>query len=83
MKYKKINNNLYYKLIIFYDVCAKFNVLSKTKFKIFLIMFKNMILNYYYANFNAVETSIILVNACETMKIYFENAEHKKNVLTK
>ena len=50
---------------------------------IFSIMLKNLALNYYYSNVTVWESALTFVQACVSISSYFEDAEYKRNVMTK
>lgn len=44
------NNSFTLKLVFFHDICSSVNVPSETKMKAFLIILKELTLDYYYSN---------------------------------
>ena len=59
IKYSSRNNSFTFKLVFFHNICLKVDFSSKTKMKIFLIIFKDLALNYYYLN---ISTSTVTIN---------------------
>ena len=51
-KYSNQNNSFTFKLVIFYNISIRANVLAKIKIKIFFIILKKLALDYYYLNIN-------------------------------
>ncbi len=82
-KYSEENDNFSFKLIMFNDMCDRVDVSSEIKLKAFLTMLKKLALNYYYANIINSKTSFTFDNVCISMTNYFEDAEHKRNILNK
>jgi hypothetical protein len=65
-------------------MCARVDVLSEAKLKVFFIMLKRLALNVYYANMStSINTSITFDEACDAIRNYFENAEYKRSILSK
>ena len=82
-KYNNENDSWNFKFIIFHDMCVKAEVLETIKLMTFLIMFKNLALNYYYSNVVVWESALNFVQTYVSINSYFEDAEYKRNVLTK
>jgi negative regulator of genetic competence, sporulation and motility len=84
-KYSEENDNFSFKLIMFNDMCDRVDVFSEIKLKAFFIMFKELALNYYYANMinRDKNRSIIFDDVCVSMMNYFEDAEYKRSILNK
>jgi hypothetical protein len=84
-KYSEENDNFSFKLIMFDDMCDRVDVSSETKLKAFLIMLKELALNYYYANMTSKDKnhSITFDDVCVSMMNYFEDAEYKRDILNK
>jgi hypothetical protein len=65
-------------------MCARVDVLSEAKLKVFLIMLKRLALNVYYANMStSVNASTTFEEICHSIRNYFEDAEYKRSVLSK
>ena len=82
-KYNDENDSWNFKFIIFHDMCAKTEVFETAKLMTLSIMFKNFALNYYYFNVTVWRSALNFVQACVSINSYFENAEYKRNVMTK
>ncbi len=65
-------------------MCARVDVSSEAKLKVFFIMLKRLVLNVYYANMStSINVSMTFNEACDAIRNYFEDAEYKKSVLFK
>jgi hypothetical protein len=83
-KYSEENDNFFFKLIMFNDMCDRIDVLFETKLKAFFTMLKKLALNYYYANVtNSKNASFTFDDVCIAMMNYFEDAEYKRSILNK
>lgn len=51
-KYSNQNNSFIFKLVIFHNISIRANVLLKIKIKVFFIILKKLVLDYYYLNIN-------------------------------
>ena len=49
-KYRNNKNSFNFKLAIFYNIYRHVNILYKAKAKAFPIMFKSLVLNFFYLN---------------------------------
>ena len=49
-KYRGNRDSFNFKLVIFYNIYGRTNILYKTKAKAFPIMLKGLILNFFYLN---------------------------------
>jgi hypothetical protein len=49
-KYKGNGDSFNFKLVIFYDICGRADVLYKVKAKAFSIMLKGLVLDFFYLN---------------------------------
>ena len=49
-KYRSNKNSFNFKLVIFYNIYRCANILYKAKAKVFLIMLKGLVLNFFYLN---------------------------------
>ena len=49
-KYRDNRDSFNFKLAIFYNICGYVNILYKTKVKVFPIMLKGLVLNFFYLN---------------------------------
>ena len=49
-KYKGNKNSFNFKLTIFYNICGCVNILYKAKAKAFPIIFKGLVLDFFYSN---------------------------------
>lgn len=58
VKYSSQNDSFTYKRIIFYDVYARTDVLSKAKLLTFLFMLKSLTLDYHYSNISVSDIAI-------------------------
>ena len=83
VKYNDENDSFSFKLIMFHDICRRAELSLEIKIDAFFIMLKDLTLDYYYAHFAISSDRAIFDDVCFVMKSYFENAEHKRNVLTK
>lgn len=59
-KYNGCNFNFTFKQAIFHNICSKADVLSKAKGKAFLIILKDLTLDYYYLN---ISINDIVINS--------------------
>jgi negative regulator of genetic competence, sporulation and motility len=84
-KYSEKNDNFSFKLIMFNDMCDRVDVSSETKLKAFLIMLKELALNYYYDNMTSKNKnhSITFDDVCVSIMSYFKDAEYKRSILNK
>ncbi len=81
-KYSDQDDNFVYKMIIFHDICNQTDVLSKALLKAFLVMLKELALNYWYSNIKSWD-QISLNHVYNKIKAYFEDAEYKRFTLFK
>ena len=65
-KYNGENNSFSFKLMIFYDICTKADVIQKILLKAFLTILICLILNYYYLN-TSISTTAIFDKICESI----------------
>lgn len=63
-KYSRKNNNFTFKLIIFTNICNEVNISSKIHMKTFLIILKNLVLDYYYLNIDITSPIINFDQIC-------------------
>ncbi len=86
-KYSEENDNFSFKLIIFHDMCARVDVSHSVKMKTFLIMLKDLALDFYYSNMSisTLNRDILITfdEVCYSMSNYFESAEYKRSILTR
>lgn len=82
MKYSDKNNSFNLKLTIFYDICARANILSKILLEVFVTIITSLTSNCYYSNIS-ISITITFNNVCKLIQIYFKKAEYKKNILYK
>lgn len=68
-KYSGCNDSFIFKLVIFHNIYSKFDVLPQVKLKTFLIMLKNLALNYYYSNISINRVVINFNQVCYSIKI--------------
>ncbi len=81
-KYNDENDSFFFKLTIFHDMCDRVDVFQSIKLKIFFIMLKELIFDYYYSNMN-LDVFIIFDEVCFSTRNYFEDAEYRRNILFK
>ena len=77
------NNSFTFKLAIFDDICSKADVLPETKIKVFLIILKGLVLNYYYSNISISAITLNFDQVCNSIKNYFEGVEYKQSIFLK
>ncbi len=83
-KYNDENDSFSFKLTIFPDMCDRVDVSQSAKLKAFLIMLKNLALDYYYSNMFTITTTVITFDeVCFSMKNYFEDVEYRRDILFK
>jgi hypothetical protein len=70
------------KLTIFHDIYDRVDVSESVKLKAFLIMLKDLALDYYYSNMST-DVSIIFDEVCFSMRNYFEDVEYRQSILFK
>jgi hypothetical protein len=63
-------------------MCDRVDVFQSIKLKIFFIMLKELIFDYYYSNMN-LDVFIIFDEVCFSTRNYFEDAEYRRNILFK
>ena len=68
--------------MIFRDICAKADVTQEILLKTFSTMLTGLALDYYYLKTN-INTATTFDKVYKSIRIYFEGAKHKKNVLSK
>jgi hypothetical protein len=81
-KYSDENDSFSSKLTIFHDICDCADVSQSVKLQAFFTMLKDLTLDYYYSNMNT-DIFIIFDEVCFSMRNYFEDAEYKKDILSK
>ncbi len=82
-KYSDENDNFSFKLIIFHDMYDRADIFHSIKLKVFLIMLKELTLDYYYENMTISIIFSTFDEVCFQMKNYFEDAEYKRSLLFK
>jgi hypothetical protein len=81
-KYSDENDSFSFKLTIFHDMCDRADVSQSAKLKAFLIMLKDLALDYYYSNMFIITIAVITFDeVCFSMRNYFESAEYKQSIL--
>ena len=78
-KYGNNKNNFNFKLIIFYNICRRANILYKAKAKAFPIMLKGLVFNFFYLN-NTIN-KLFFQDICNTIQTYFKGLKYKRGVL--
>jgi hypothetical protein len=76
LKYNGINSSFDYKLIIFYNICNRLDVLQEAYNKALLIMLIGLALNQY---FNGRLGNLLFENTCKHLRGFFKglSLEHK------
>jgi hypothetical protein len=65
-------------------MCDRVDVSQSAKLKAFLIMLKNLALDYYYSNMFTITTTVITFDeVCFSMRNDFEDAEYRRDILFK
>jgi hypothetical protein len=65
-------------------MCARVDVFSETKLKVFFIMLKKLALDVYYANMSInINVSMTFDETCDAIRNCFEDAKYKKSILLK
>jgi hypothetical protein len=83
-KYSGENDSFSFKLTIFHDMCDRADVFQSAKLKAFLIMLKDLTLDYYYSNMFTIIIAVITLNeVCFFMRNYFEDVEYRRDILFK
>ena len=82
-KYNKINDNFVFKINVFQNICNWTMLFVKTRLLTFLIMFKKIILNYYYNHIINMNYIFNYDQICNMIVIYFEKIEYKRIILNK
>ncbi len=83
-KYSDENDSFSFKLTIFHDMCNRADVSQSAKLKAFLIMLKDLTLDYYYSNMFTITIAVITFDeVCFSMRNYFEDAEYRRDILFK
>jgi hypothetical protein len=83
-KYSDENDSFSFKLTIFHDMCDRADVPQSAKLKTFLIMLKDLALDYYYSNMFTVTITVITFDeVCFSMRNYFEDVEYRRDILSK
>jgi hypothetical protein len=80
--YSGENDSFSFKLTIFHDMCNCADVSQSAKLKAFLIMLKDLALDYYYSNMST-DVSITFDEVCFSMRNYFEGVEYRSSILFK
>jgi hypothetical protein len=71
-------------LTIFHNMCNRVDVLQSTKLEAFLIMLKDLTLDYYYSNMFAITIAVFTFDeVCFSMRNYFEDVEYRQSILFK
>lgn len=78
VKYSNSNDSFTFKLAIFYNICSKADVLSKTKMKAFFTMLKSLALDYYYSNISISVVAINLTKSGILLKITLKELNTSK-----
>ena len=76
-KYSGRKYSFIFKPKIFHDICLKANVLPKAKIKIFLIMLKDLALDYYYFNISTSDVVQKFYQVYNLIRNYFEETKYK------
>jgi hypothetical protein len=63
-------------------MCDRADVSQSAKLKAFSTMLKDLTLDYYYSNMST-DTLIIFDEVCFSMRNYFEDAEYRRDILSK
>jgi hypothetical protein len=83
-KYSDEKDSFSFKLTIFHDMCDRADVSQSAKLKAFLTMLKDLALDYYYSNMFTIIIAVITFDeVCFSMRNYFEDAEYRRDILTK
>jgi hypothetical protein len=83
-KYSDENDSFSFKLTIFHDMCDRVDVSQSAKLKAFLIMLKDLALDYYYSNmFINIMILIMFDEICFSMRNYFEDVQYRRDILIK
>ena len=82
-KYSEINDNFVFKINVFQNICNQTMLFVKTRLLTFSIMFKKMILNYYYNHIVNINHIFNYDQICNMIVIYFEKVEYKRIILNK
>jgi hypothetical protein len=61
-------------------MCDRADVSQSAKLKTFLIMLKDLILDYYYSNMS-IDTLITFDEICFSMRDYFESVKYKRHFI--
>jgi hypothetical protein len=65
-------------------MCNRADVSQSAKLKAFLIMLKDLTLDYYYSNMFTITIAVITFDeVCFSMRNYFEDAEYRRDILFK
>lgn len=83
VKYSNCNDSFIFKLIIFYNIYFKANILFEAKIKAFFTMLKGLTLDYYYSNINTSDITINLDQFCNFIRNYCKIVRYKQNVFFK
>ena len=78
-KYKGNRDSFNFKLIIFYNICRRTNILYKAKAKAFPIILKGLVLDFFYLN-NTIN-KLSFQDICNAIQTYFKGLEYKRGVL--
>ena len=78
-KYRGDRDSFNFKLAIFYNICGRTDVLYKAKAKVFSIMLKGLVLDFFYLN-NTINKSFFQ-DICSAVQTYFKGLEYKRSVL--
>ena len=79
-KYNNISGNFNFKLIIFYNICNRVDILPNTYLKPLSLMLIGLALNYYY---NSRLVILIFDKACRQLYSFFKGFKLKRRTLSK
>ena len=82
-KYSEINNNFVFKINVFQNICNRTMLFVKTRLLTFSIMFKKIILNYYYNHIINMNHIFSYDQICNMIMIYFEKIKYRRIILNK
>ena len=80
LKYNGINDSFNYKLIIFYSICNRSNILQKAYNKALLIILTGLALNQY---FNGGLSNLLFKDICKHLCSFFKGPSSERKNLGK
>lgn len=77
VKYNGRNNRFIFKLVIFYGIYSRADVLLEAKIKAVPTILKGLTLDYYYSNINTSAITMNFDQVCNSIKNYFKGIKYK------